>query len=331
MTPEPAATWDLVGDLHGHADALEALLRQLGYERRAGAWRHAERRVAFVGDFLDRGPQIRETLVLVRAMLEAGSAVAVLGNHEWNAFAFHLPDPRRPGEFLRRRTRKNRHQVAATLAQVPAGELASHLAFLRQLPLRLELPAARTPSGGGAAGRVRLVHACWDDAAFAEIDAALGHHGGLTDAFLAEGNDPETPLFVAVEAVLKGKEMDLPAGCDFADKDGHSRSMVRTRWYADPAGHTVASYALPAQPHLPAAPLAPAVLAAARPYPPDAPPVFFGHYWLTDPAPEPLAPNVACLDYSVAKGGFLCGYSFAGEQQVAAERFVTAPPTRDCR
>jgi hypothetical protein len=42
----------------------------------------------FVGDFIDRGPQQREVLRIARAMCEAGSASAVLGNHEFNAIGW---------------------------------------------------------------------------------------------------------------------------------------------------------------------------------------------------------------------------------------------------
>lgn len=294
--------FDLIGDIHGHAVELAELLRRLGYGLRAGAWRHSERTAIFVGDFLDRGPEIRATLRLVRDMLEAGSALAVLGNHEWNAFAFHTPDPDLPGEYLRRHFDRNVHQVAATMAQVPAGELASHLAFLRTLPVRLEVGQA------GQEGALRVVHACWDEVAFAVIDEAWRRHGGLSDAFLVEGSNRESLLFAALEIVLKGKEMELPSGESLVDKDGHRRTLARVRWYRPAAGETVSSYALPYFPELSPAPLPAKVVAEARPYPPAAPPVFFGHYWLTDPAPAALAPNVYCLDYSVAAGGFLCAF-----------------------
>ena len=57
---------DLIGDIHGHADALQRLLRQLGYSRQKGVYRHPDRQAIFLGDFIDRGPQIRETLEIVR-------------------------------------------------------------------------------------------------------------------------------------------------------------------------------------------------------------------------------------------------------------------------
>jgi hypothetical protein len=309
----PSAACDLVGDVHGHCDELRALLRGLGYSERQGAWRHPQRVAVFVGDFLDRGPQIRETLALVRNMIEAGSALAVLGNHEWNAFAFHAPDPDAPGEHLRRHSERNVEQVAATLAQVPPAELASHLAFLRTLPIRLALP-------GGA----RVVHACWDDVAQGVIDEAWARHGGVTDDFLVEGSNSESLLYAALEIALKGKEMALPPGDQILDRFGMRRHLARVRWYAPPDGHTVASYGLPAYAGVSPAPLPRKVLVEARPYPAGAPPVFFGHYWLTGKAPAPLAGNVACLDYSVAAGGFLCAYRYDGEPLVDPARFVTA-------
>lgn len=35
--------YDLIGDIHGHADALQQLLKKLGYSRQNGVYRHPER------------------------------------------------------------------------------------------------------------------------------------------------------------------------------------------------------------------------------------------------------------------------------------------------
>ena len=91
--------YDIIGDIHGHADELVELLELLGYEDRNGHYRHPTRTAVFVGDFIDRGPQIREVLRLVRTMCESGSALAVMGNHEFNALAYDTPDPDNPGQF----------------------------------------------------------------------------------------------------------------------------------------------------------------------------------------------------------------------------------------
>jgi hypothetical protein len=66
------------------------------------------------------------------------------------------------------------------------------------------------------------------------------------------------------------------------------------------------------------------VVAAAAPYPSDAKPVFFGHYWLSAARPAVLAENVACLDFSVAKGGFLCAYRWNGDRKLSNDNFVWA-------
>ena len=80
--------YDIVGDIHGHADALCRLLDKLDYAEIEGVFRHLERKMIFVGDFIDRGPEQREVLRIARSMCEAGSASAVLGNHEFNAIGW---------------------------------------------------------------------------------------------------------------------------------------------------------------------------------------------------------------------------------------------------
>mgnify|MGYP003341643738 CR=1 FL=1 len=70
--------YDFIGDIHGHADQLITLLKKLGYRLQAGVYRHPERKVFFVGDYIDRGPQILETLQIVKAMVDADAAIAVV-------------------------------------------------------------------------------------------------------------------------------------------------------------------------------------------------------------------------------------------------------------
>lgn len=79
-----AGPFDIIGDVHGCADELEELLGRLGYLRdTTGLWRHpGARRVVFLGDLVDRGPRIIDTLRLARRMVDAGTALCVAGNHE---------------------------------------------------------------------------------------------------------------------------------------------------------------------------------------------------------------------------------------------------------
>lgn len=64
--------FDLIGDVHGHAEELVRLLDTLGYKRVHGIYRHDDRRVIFLGDFIDRGPQIAQVLEIVRPMIDQG-------------------------------------------------------------------------------------------------------------------------------------------------------------------------------------------------------------------------------------------------------------------
>ena len=95
--------YDLIGDIHGHADELMQLLEALGYKKAQGSYRHPDRKVIFLGDFIDRGPKIWQVLEIVRPMIEEGKALAVMGNHELNALAYHTEDSEESGQYLRRR------------------------------------------------------------------------------------------------------------------------------------------------------------------------------------------------------------------------------------
>jgi hypothetical protein len=304
--------YDLIGDIHGHADELVQLLEALGYRKRGTAYAHPERKVIFLGDFIDRGPKIREVLEIVRPMIEEGNALAVMGNHELNALAFHTENPVAKGSFLREHSDKNVHQHRKTVEQLKPRELQSYLEWFRTLPLWLVLDG------------IRVVHACWDERSMKTIEGALQRHGGLSLPFLQAAFDHKNPLFRAVENVLKGKEAQLPNGIFFRDKEGSVRTEMRTRWYLSPDGHTYGSYALQTDPIDCDKKIAESVIAEAAPYPTTSKPVFVGHYWLFAERPETLAENVACLDYSVAKDGFLCAYRWHGEQKLKNEHFFRA-------
>jgi hypothetical protein len=302
--------YDLIGDIHGHFDELVQLLEALGYEKAQGTYSHPERKVIFLGDFIDRGPKIRQVLEIVRPMIEEGKALAVMGNHELNALAYHTEDPEKSGEFLRPHCEKNVKQHCKTIEQLKPDKLKSALAWFRTLPMWLEVDG------------LRAVHACWDEQSMSLIADAYKDHSGITTEFLHSACKKGKPLFAPVEIILKGKEGKLPHGASFQDKDGHVRTEIRTRWYLAPNGHTYRTYALQSDEIDCDLGLDQAVIAAAAPYPTEAKPVFVGHYWLSAQRPQLLAENVVCLDYSVAKGGFLCAYRWNGEQKLSNEKFM---------
>ena len=243
-------------------------------------------------------------------MIEQGKALAVMGNHELNALAYPTEDAEAPGEYLRRHSPKNEKQHRQTLEQLRPAELAEYLAWFRTLPMWLDLDG------------LRVVHACWDERAVATVAAALDGRHILTTAFLQSACKKHGALFGPVEVVTKGKEFALPDGVSFLDGDGSVRTEIRMRWYLPPCGQTYRTYALQADEVACDLPLELSVIEHAAPYPTDAKPVFFGHYWLSAPRPEILADNVACLDYGGAKRELLCAYRWQGEPKLTNDHFV---------
>src|SRR5258708_2971814 len=129
--------YDIIGDIHGHADKLKGLLGQLGYRERRGAYCHPDRKAIFVGDLIDRGPGQLSTLHLVHAMVERNSAWVTMGNHELNAIAWAYG--------CRERNEKNRKQHERFLADVVEGspEHCYWVDWFLELPVWIEEPAFR--------------------------------------------------------------------------------------------------------------------------------------------------------------------------------------------
>ena len=304
--------YDLIGDIHGHSEPLLELLEKLEYRVANGVYRHANRQVIFLGDFIDRGPNQREVIDIVRPMIDEGSALSVMGNHEFNAIAYFTPDPDNPNAYLREHSAKNRTQHKAFLdAYSDAGDYPDLIEWFRRLPMWLELPG------------LRVIHACWDASLIqflsSEYDSLNSYLG---DELLVRGSRKESVEFKAIETLLKGKEIRMPDGQTFPDKDGNPRHHIRMKWW-DVNARTYRDAFLGPDSALSHIPEDPINVDHQIEYASDEPPVFIGHYWM-DTEPVLLAPNVACLDYSVAasRGGKLVAYRWDGEQQLSQDKFV---------
>jgi hypothetical protein len=301
--------FDVIGDVHGQFDKLVALLAHLGYRELGGIWLHPDRTAIFVGDLIDRGPKQLATVELVRAMVEAGAARCILGNHEFNAIAWVTPDPEHPGKFLRDHHKPgNREQHQAFLDIVEGTRRQKDITdWFKTLPLWLDLPG------------LRVVHACWHQESMEVLRLVLNANLTLTDEVILLGSQPGNPIFDALEVVCKGPELRLPGGQSFADKEGKERHEVRVRWWL-PHAHTFRDAAIvpPGRENLvPDVPL-PYTWKGHR-Y--EGPPVVFGHYWFTG-TPQVISWQFACLDYSVAKGGPLMAYRWDGETGLKTEKLA---------
>jgi hypothetical protein len=300
--------YDLVGDIHGHADALHRLLHQLDYAEIEGVFGHPERRMVFVGDFIDRGPQQREVLRIARCMCEVGAAKAVMGNHEFNAIGWAAT--KEGGGFLRSHSAKNGSQHAKFLGEIGENSLAHRdaISWFRTLPIWLDLPG------------FRVVHACWHDLSREALTPFLDEKACFTVEGIQESYRHGSAANSAVEILLKGPEEHLPAGLHFFDKDGHRREEVRLRWWDhDATTFRKAALGMEGQEHE----LPETTLPTDYRYR-ETKPVFFGHYWLRG-QPEVTAPNAACLDFSVAKDGYLTAYRWTGEAELTKDSLVSVP------
>lgn len=297
--------FDVIGDIHGHADALVRLLRDLGYSRRDGVYRHPNRVAIFAGDFVDRGPEQMAVLGIARDMVEAGCALAVMGNHEFNAIAWATPNG--DGGYLRPHIPKNQVQSRAFLEQIGDGSQTHGdvIAWFRTLPLWLDF------------GDLRVVHACWHKPSQEALASWLDAGTRLTEAGLHATHDRSDPAFLAAEVLLKGPEVRLPNGHFFHDKDGHIRHEARLRWW-DPNAVTFRTVALGMEDResdLPDEPVPPDFVYT------DTVPVLFGHYWMRG-EPTILQPLASCLDFSVARDGYLTAYRWSGEAKLAARNLA---------
>lgn len=323
--------YDIIGDVHGCADQLEALLAKLGYETTGGAgeYRRPDRQVVFVGDLIDRGPGQLRVLEVAKAMVDAGSAQIVMGNHEFNALGYHHEHPAGSGKYLRPHggsdgpwSGKNTKQHWDFLDQVTGEDRRHYLEWFATLPLWLDL------------GVLRVVHACWHQESMAAVQEHYKTNAPFADAgHLVAAHDKEHALYDAIEILLKGPEISLVerGQLKYKDKDGNDREKARMRWW-DSGARTLRDVAVMSSSY---------TTTEGEPYPPlpELPlldgtesfvytgdvPVFYGHYWRQgSPAlGEDFTERTACVDFSAVKDdGTLTAYRWSGERRIRPENYV---------
>lgn len=317
--------YDIIGDVHGCAGKVEGLLRTLGYELQSGAYHHPERQAIFVGDLIDRGPEQVQTLILVRAMVEAGSAQIVMGNHEFNAISYATPNPEIPGEFMRPRNEKNRlqHEAFVEQVQVHPGLYAQTIEWFRTFPLYLDL------------GDIRVIHACWNDQAIDSARRWMVPGQPMSTEFVIKANQKGTDEHRAIEVLLKGPEVDLRkyGQPDFKIPGDRLRHEARIRWWdaaaeglrelveMTPGTVTADEEPYPDLPHLPCSDDE-----TQFDYNGEIP-VFYGHYWRRwmPRSGQDWTPNTACVDFSAVRGGPLVAYRWNGASEVSPDDYIRYP------
>lgn len=301
--------YDIIGDVHGHASLLKQLLLKMGYVKANGSYAHPQRKAIFVGDFINRGPEIRKTIRIIRAMVEEGHAYAILGNHEINAIIYHLKD--KEGFSLVKEPSKYFLSLFKTINEYSTGsvEWKEHLKWMRSLPLYLDF------------GDIRAVHACWSDEAI-EIADSIYEDGKIRKkVFRKIHKKTDSEISKSVWLLTKGVNLKMPADLKILTNKGVSPRSIRTRWWENLVGKTFAELSFESKFKLPQYTVPSQIVPKTFPYPKDAPIVFFGHY-CRGKGPNIIKPNVCCVDSCVTGTKTLLAYRWNGEKELIMNNLV---------
>ncbi len=304
-----APYYDIIGDVHGHATLLKKLLKELGYAVVGGVWKHPQRKAIFIGDFINRGPEIRETIQIVRSMQEAGTALAILGNHEYSAILYYIKDSK--GVYLSKHIAGNRNQIQSTITAffTREEEWRDHRKWLRTLPLYLDLK------------EIRIVHAYWNNS---DLDYLKGFipAGRLKKDFLRTIHEKQHSSANIILRILKGLDFKCPSDLILKCSEGLSRKSFRMNWWESPLNKTFRSLAFGNKFTLPEYTVPRELAPSFKPYDLNEPPVFVGHYNLSEGA-SVMQENICCVDSGVVGNEILSAYRWSGETKLSAANIVS--------
>lgn len=301
--------YDIIGDVHGYAKLLKKLLTKLGYKKMDnGGYSHSERRAIFVGDFINRGPEIRKTLKIIRTMVEDGNAYAILGNHELNAIIYHIKDSN--GNLLVKSPGNYFISLFKTINAFSNNleEWVSHLQWMRTLPLFFERDG------------IRVVHACWSPEAIGQIKEVY-EEGKLRKSTIRKiYKKTNDPISKSIWLATKGINFKIPSDIRILNNKGVSPRSFRIRWWEEPAGLSFNQLSFESKFTLPNYTIPEQILPSTIPYAENEVPLFFGHY-CRPAGPYIVKPNICCVDSCVAGTKILSAYRWNGENQLTNSNF----------
>lgn len=287
---------DFIGDIHGYLVDLERLFLKLGYTKIKGIYTHPTRIPVFLGDYINRGPAILGVLDLVKNMQESGNAYAIMGNHEFNFLAFHYSDEN--GVHFRENTPKYLGYLNETKAPLEEeGRLNEFLDWMSSLPLIVKNE------------HFNAVHAEWNQ----EIENNLKFSG--IKHLNQEGMrliHKDEKLLKSVSSVLKGSEFNITD--DFIQKYDFCfrQNAERIKWWRKNRSNLIQDWLVVGFENEDIV-INPKDFDVVKSYDFSSKPTFFGHYWLNESDFGLIDEKLCCLDFSVAKKGFIGAYQFDNE------------------
>jgi len=276
---------DIIGDIHGHYLELRLLLEKFGYIIQGLNFESPEnRKLAFVGDFINRGPQSVEVLKLVKSLQESGDAIVVLGNHEFKLIQNFVAGKSSSDEFV------------------------PFIPWLRTLPLFLELET------------LRIVHAAWH---FSSIDI-LEQTLVADDLFIKETLKKGSVYHKASQTIVSGIKIDIPENFRLVDRFNIRRKKARLKWWMELNGKPYSEcFFSPMFPEVSDNGPIERDVNMIEPYSKKDKPVFIGHYCLPENLPK-VFDQVVCLDGCVSYDNTLWGYRHEGEHTPSTSNLFQA-------
>lgn len=134
---------DVIGDVHGELEALKKLIFVLGYDINGN---HPQnRKLVFVGDLVDRGPDSPGVICFVKNILKHNNGQMVLGNHEINVLQHKAKSG--SGWYFNQQLHKDKDYLP--FKTTDDNEKKDIFDFLSSQPIALENE------------KLRIVHAAW--------------------------------------------------------------------------------------------------------------------------------------------------------------------------
>ncbi len=301
--------FDIIGDVHGNADALKNLLLKLGYSKANGYYSHPYRKAVYTGDMVNRGKQVRQTLRIVRRMVDNKAAFAVMGNHEYNLICYHTKSLKHG--FLRKHNSANRslfYHSTNSFKDHPR-EWKENLEWIKHLPLFLEFE------------HFRVVHACWDKRIVKFVKRNLPGNK-MTETFLHNSVRSGTIENEVVEVLLSGVEIPVDKNTSVINSSGKPAERMRIKWWLRPDNLSLQQIAFGEYRVYPNRVINKKEMNVFIPYPKNGRPLFIGHYCLREGVGIQL-PNICCVDYCYyRKGGKLVAYRMQGESILKPENLI---------
>ena len=291
---------DFIGDVHGYLHLLEKLLVKLDYTKSKGSFAHPIQKTIFVGDIINRGPDVKGALKLVYNMCESGQARCVLGNHEINLLAYNLHKTKK---FLsNEQVIRIEKQLETTFLSFKndAKELQFYTDWLKTFPIYIE------------ENGFRVIHACWIKKAVKFVNKNY-RNNLVTDDLIVQLMNIKSKEYGLLHSLFQG--VDIP----YFKGDLKTKSTpVRIRWWNSMEGKTYRDMATKERQHISLDKIPSDIVTDAYQYPEKKPLLFIGHFCL-DELPNLDSKNVCCLDFCVSKKGILTSYRLLAETKLKPE------------